>query len=206
MARKKNKRKVKRNLKHGGLQGLSPGFDKKRAWEAVKGGGILVLTAVGGGFLGAAIGKHSFFLGIPVAMTGKYFDNEYIVAAGLGMSVANGFQNATKPLSGTNGVDGFDAKQMAQDAKDRVSKFFDNFKDKLYISPEQPVDPSLQVPATTSASDGSTNGLGANENVQYFINPMSTNDLDLSAMERVEQQIAAMNHGTSGLEDIDREF
>jgi hypothetical protein len=206
MARKKNKRKVKRNLKHGGLQGISPDFDKKRVWEAVKGGGILVLTAVGGGFLGAAVGKHSFFLGIPVAMAGKYFDNEYIVAAGLGMSVANGFQNTTKPLSGTNGVDGFDVKQMTQDAKDRVSKFFENFKEKLYIAPTEVIDPSVQVPANTSASDGSTSGLGASENVQYFINPMSTNDLDLSAMERVEQQIASMNRGTSGLEDIDREF
>jgi hypothetical protein len=109
-------------------------------------------------------------------------------------------------LSGTNGVDGFDVKQMTQDAKDRVSKFFENFKEKLYIAPTEVIDPSVQVPANTSASDGSTSGLGASENVQYFINPMSTNDLDLSAMERVEQQIASMNRGTSGLEDIDREF
>lgn len=205
MGRKKNKRKVKRNWKQSGLQGISPGFDKERAWEAVKSGGILVLTAVGGGFLGAAIGRHSFFLGIPVAMAGKYFDNEYIVAAGLGMSVANGFQNTSKPLSGTGEVDGFDAKQMAQDAKDRVSKFFDNFKEKLYISPTKTSDPSGQVPATTAPSDGSTNGLAGDENVQYFINPMS-NGLDLSALERVEQQVAALNRGTSGLEDIDREF
>ena len=200
MGRKKNKRKVKRNWKQGGLQGIPSGFDKERAWEAVKGGGILVLTAVGGGFLGAAIGKHSFILGIPVAMAGKYYNNEYIVAAGLGMSVANGFQNANKPLSGTGEVDGFDVKQMAQDAKDRVGKFFDNFKEKLYMSPADSTD------SKAPTSDGSTNGLAGNENVQYFINPMSTKDLDLSAMERVEQQVAALNRGTNGLEDIDREF
>jgi hypothetical protein len=200
MGRKKNKRKVKRNWKHGGLQGIPSGFDKKRALNAVKDGGILVLTTIGGGLLGAAIGKHSLFVGIPVAMAGKYFDNDYIVAAGLGMSVSNGFQNATKPLNGTEQVDGLDMKQMAQDAKDRVGKFFDNFKEKLYMSPADSTD------SKAPASDGSTNGLAGNENVQYFINPMSTKDLDLSAMERVEQQVAALNRGTNGLEDIDREF
>jgi hypothetical protein len=204
MGRKKHKRK--RSRKQGGLQGVTQSISGSQLLGASKDGILQIASAFGGVILGAVVGKHSLLLGIPVTIAGRYIDNEYITAAGLGMTVSNGFQNATKPLSGTDGVDGFDVKQMTQDAKDRVSKFFENFKEKLYISPTEIIDPSIQVPATTSASEGSTSGLGASENVQYFINPMSTGDLDLSALERIEQQVAAMNRGTNGLEDIDREF
>jgi len=203
MGRKKNKQRGRRTKKHGGLQGISHSIDQNKIFEAVKNGGILVLATIGGGFLGAALGKHSLFVGVPVAMAGKYFNNEYIVAAGLGMSVSNGFQNANKSLNGTGEVDGFDVKQIAQDAKDRVGKFFDNFKEKLYMAPAEGNDSKT---ATSTTGDSGTNGLGASDNVQYFINPMSTKDLDLSAMERVEQQVAALNRGTNGLDDIDREF
>lgn len=197
MGRKKHKRGNKRKGKHGdGLQGVSQGFDIGKLGHAVKEGGLMLLTAIAAGGAGAALGKHSFLAGIPVTVAGRYFDNKYITAAGLGLSLSNGFQTEKKAAP-TSGVNGFDFKQVAEDAKERVGKYFENFKEKLYIP---------ATPAMPSATDG----LGAPDKVQYFINPYGTQELDLSAMERVEQQIASMNKTggteTNGFEDIDREF
>ncbi|HEY9048275.1 MAG TPA: hypothetical protein VIN08_20350 [Ohtaekwangia sp.] len=204
MGQKKHKRKSRKCKNHSGLQGIPASLDKERIWEAVKGGGLLVLTAFGGSLLGAAVGRHSLLFGAPITIAGKYMDNDYLLAVGLGMSMSNGFQTPVKPLNGMDDANGFDVKQIAQDAKDRVGKFFENFKDKLYIPADDAGD-AKQGAAGASSNTG-TNGLGASDNVQYFINPMSTKDLDLSAMERVEQQVAALNRGTNGIEDIDREF
>ncbi|SKC47346.1 hypothetical protein [Ohtaekwangia koreensis] len=194
MRRKKQKRKSRRSRKQGGLQGITQSVSGSKLWGTTKEGVFQIVAAFGGVILGAAVGKHSLLLGIPVTVAGRYINNDYIAAAGLGMTVSNGFQNATKPLSGADGVDGFDMKQIAQDAKDRVGKFFDNFKEKLYI------------PATDASSGEATNGLGEGDNVRYFVNPMNAKELDLSELDRIEQQVIAMNKGTSGLDDIDREF
>lgn len=185
MGRTKRK-KGKKSKKRGGLSGFTGAVSKGKALDALKEAGLMLVAGVAGGGAGAAIGRNSLLLGIGTAIAGSYFDNKYIIAAGLGLAVSN--VPATKS-SGVSGVDGFDFKQIAQDAKDRVGHYFDNFKEKLYI------------PASGSA----TNGLQGND-VKYFINPYSGNDLDLSAMDRVEEHVAAMNQGTDGLNDIDREF
>jgi len=187
MGRTKRK-KGKKSKKHGGLSGITSGFSKGRALGSLKDAGLVLLAGIAAGGAGAAFGKHSLLASIPVTIAGAYFDNKYILAAGVGLAVAN--VPSIKSTSGTNGVDGFDIKQIAQDAKDRVGTYFENFKEKLYIP----------------ASDSATNGLQGNDDTKYFINPYSTKDLDLSAMERVEEQVAAMNQSTNGLFDIDREF
>jgi hypothetical protein len=184
MGRTKRK-KGKKSKKRGGLSGFTAAVSKGKALNALKEAGLMLVAGIAGGGAGAAIGKNSLLLGIGTTLAGAYFDSKYVMAAGLGLAVSN--VPATK-TSNVSGVDGFDFKQIAQDAKDRVGQYFDNFKDKLYI----PVGLS-------------TNGLQGND-VKYFINPYSGNDLDLSAMERVEQHVAAMNQGTDGLNDIDREF
>jgi hypothetical protein len=183
MGRTKRK-KGKKSKKRGGLSGFTAAVSKGKALNALKEAGLMLVAGIAGGGAGAAIGKNSLLLGIGTTLAGAYFDSKYVMAAGLGLAVSN--VPATK--SSVSGVDGFDFKQIAQDAKDRVGQYFDNFKEKLYI------------PAGSS-----TNGLQGND-VKYFINPYSGNDLDLSAMERVEQHVAAMNQGTDGLSDIDREF
>jgi hypothetical protein len=184
MGRTKRK-KGKKSKKRGGLSGFTAAVSKGKALNALKEAGLMLVAGIAGGGAGAAIGKNSLLLGIGTTLAGAYFDSKYVMAAGLGLAVSN--VPATK-TSNVSGVDGFDFKQIAQDAKDRVGQYFDNFKEKLYI------------PAGSS-----TNGLQGND-VKYFINPYSGNDLDLSAMERVEQHVAAMNQGTDGLSDIDREF
>lgn len=189
MGRTKRK-KGERSKKQGGLSGFTDAISKRKGKALGALGGMLGVLAAGiaAGGAGAAMGRHSLLASAPVAFIGAYTENKYIIAAAVGLAACN----VPSILSGNvNGVDGFDLKQIAQNAKDRVGQYFDNFKEKLYI------------PA--SKSDG-TNGLQGGEEVKYFINPYNSNDIDMSALDRVNDEVLAMNEGTAGLFDIDREF
>jgi hypothetical protein len=159
--------------------------------QTTKEGLLMLLAAIAAGGAGAAIGKHSFLAGIPVTLIGVHKQNKYVIAAGLGLVMSNGFQKqgtATETAS-TESVEGFDFKQISADAKDRVGTFFKNFGEKLYLSKE------------TIA------GLAGDDDVTYFVNPYSKKELDMSAIDRIQEQIAQMNKsGTSGLSEVDREF
>jgi hypothetical protein len=158
--------------------------------------GLTLAAGIAAGFVGAALGKHSFVAGIPVTAIGIHKKNIYLTAAGLGLALSNGFQNAgqtdQQPAASTEGVDGI--KEITDQAKERVGNFLQNFKQKLYLSPT----PQPQA----------VMGLGENEQVTYFVNPYTgTGDLDMSAIDRLQEQIAQMNKpGTSGLDEPEREF
>lgn len=159
--------------------------------DTAKQGGLMLLAAIAAGGAGAAIGKHSLIAGIPITLFGVHKRNKYIIAAGLGLTLSNGFQPKTPPVT-TQGIGALDMKQIATEATDRVTTFFKNFADKLYLS----------KPTEQSA----TAGLG-DDQVTYFVNPYSNKELDMSAIDRIQEQIADMNKtGTSGLNEIDREF
>jgi hypothetical protein len=92
------------------------------------------------------------------------------------------------------GVDGFDMKQIAEQAKDRVGTFFKNFSEKLYISKAEPT-------ATAGLA-----GENSEEQVTYFVNPYNNSkELDMSAIDRIQEQIANMN-GMNAVEEVEREF
>src|SRR5688500_1405623 len=55
-------------------------------------GGILIAAAIAGAAAGAAIGRHSLIAGVPVAFLGVHKRNKYLIAAGLGLALSNGFQ------------------------------------------------------------------------------------------------------------------
>jgi hypothetical protein len=158
--------------------------------QTTKEGVLMLLAAIAAGGAGAALGKHSFIAGIPITLIGVHKQNKYVIAAGLGLVMSNGFQKAGAITTSTESVEGFDIKQIASDAKDRVGTFFKNFGEKLYLSKE------------TIA------GLaGDDEQVTYFVNPYSNKELDMSAIDRIQEQIAQMSKsGTSGLSEMDREF
>ena len=106
------------------------------------------------------------------------------------MTLSNGIQKPGQKTT-VQGVDGFDLKQMTKEAKDRVGTFFENFKGKLYLSPTPPA---------------TTDGLGEDE-VTYFVNPYNgTGEIDMSALDKVQEQIAQMNKNVSGTSEIEREF
>ncbi|MFD0998692.1 hypothetical protein ACFQ21_05210 [Ohtaekwangia kribbensis] len=187
MGRTKRK-KGKKSKKRGGLSGITGAITKGNNVDALKTAGGILLAGIAGGITAAAVGKISLLASIPVLFIGAKTENKFILAAGASLAVTSVV--IKKPTS-VSGVDGFDFKQIAEDAKDRVGQFFENFKEKLYI------------PA--SKSEG-TNGLYGGEQVKYFINPYNSNDDGMSELDRVNDDVLAMNEGTAGLFDIDREL
>lgn len=189
MARRKKRGKRKRGS---GLLGVTQTGANSYVVTA-KESALMLLAAIAAGGAGAAIGKHSLLVGLPVTIIGIHKKNKYITAAGLGFTLSNGFQNkAQAAVEQEVAVEGLgDIKQLATEAKYRVTTFFKNFGEKLYLP---------------KSVTGGTSGLGENE-VTYFVNPYSNKELDMSAIDRIQEQIAEMNRkGTSGLNEIEREF
>ena len=196
MGRVKGK-KNKKGKQNSTLSGTAQVMEHPIAQTVTK-GGLVLLTAIASGGAGAVLGKHSLLAGIPVTLIGFHKKNPYLIAAGLGLTLSNGFQNQNKPVAPVQGVDGFDLKLIAEEAKDRVGTFFKNFSEKLYISKAEPT-------ATSGLA-----GDNKEEQVTYFVNPYNeTKELDMSAIDRIQEQIASMNGGASGMsavEDPEREF
>jgi len=193
MGRTKRK-KGKKSKKHGGLFGFTQTTTGNKAVDTAKVGGGMLAATLAGGVLGAIIGKRSLLAGIPLLAYGAYKDNKYLMAAGLGLTVAPVIPAKAKSDSGVNG---FDFKELAQNAKDRVGQYFDSFKDKLYLSSSATGD--------STASGSATNGLQGNDDVKYFINPYQEASLD--EMERIgQQEIARAGQATFSFEDIEHEL
>lgn len=176
----KGKRRSKKKSKELGLFGVPVETTNK-----IKDTGIeFILTAasaVAGSGVGAAIGKPSLIASLPIIVFGIYRKNNYITAAGVGMFLSNGFQPKTSSDTTTNGID--DEVDGIEQAKERVSTFFRNFSDKLYLPKQEEATP--------------TNGLG--EAPTYFINPYNTqiegpSEVDMSQLDRVQQEIASMGN------------
>lgn len=190
---KARKKKDKKHTQGHALFGTAPVMEHPVAQTVTK-GGLVLLAAIAAGGAGAALGKHSLLAGIPVTLVGFHKKNPYIIAAGLGLTLSNGFQNQNK--ASVQGVDGFDFKQIAEEAKDRVGTFFKNFSEKLYLS----------KPAEPMATSGLAGDQKA-EQVTYFVNPYNeTKELDMSAIDRLQEQIASMNGGMNAVEETEREF
>src|SRR5436190_6491963 len=127
----RGKKKNKRGKKSQPLSGTGDNGKRKKPYmTTAKEGGLILLAVIAAGGAGAALGKHSLIAGTPLTFYGIHKDNPYIIAAGLGLTTSNGFQ---KPGKQTTSVNGFDMKQIAEEAKVRVGTFFQNFKEKLYL-------------------------------------------------------------------------
>jgi hypothetical protein len=194
MGRTKRK-KGKKSKKHGGLFGFTQTAKGNNAKDTAKISGGMLLATLAGGVLGAAIGKSSLLAGIPLLAYGAHKGNQYMMAAGLGLTVAPVIPTKTK--SDSSSVNGFDFKELAQNAKDRIGQYFDSFKDKLYLSSSTTND--------STASGSATNGLQGNDEVKYFVHPYQ--EESLAEMERVgEQEIARANQAVFSFDDIDHEL
>lgn len=209
---KHNRRRGKHHTKHEksrkgtGLFGTPPVMEHPVAQTLAK-GGLVLLTAIASGGAGAALGKHSLLAGIPLALYGFHKKNTYLIAAGLGFTLSNGFQSKNKKTAAVQGVDGFDVKQLAEEAKERIGTYFKNFSEKLYLPNEE------------TGTAGLAGQPEKEEQVTYFVNPYNNNpkEIDMSAIDRIQEQIANMQSGnranaissTNGLNDLEeseREF
>jgi len=196
MAKKKGKQKVNSYVSKSKKQGILSQMSQKlpteknasnTAIETIK---DVVICVLGGGLVGAAIGKPSLLVGLGVTGAGHYTGSRAAAMLGLGIMAANGFQSNKS----VNGMDGFDIASV----KDRIMTYKNNFVGKLYLDKLIPGKAPAEV----------TNGFGE---LQYFNYPNDVSGMndelsgELSALDRIERQLeeSGMAHmGVTGLDDI----
>lgn len=164
MAKKRKPRYAKKAKRQNFMQGFGSELDTKgnvKNTMLETGKGILV-GVLGGGLIGAAIGKPSLVVGIITTGVGHYSGNKLTQLLGLGIMAANGFQKVTS-VSGIEGLDG---------VKERVKAFKESFSEKLYLDKLK----------KRGISAGTTGGFG---DLQYFSYP----NQDLAALDAIEDQL-----------------
>lgn len=124
-------------------------------------------AGVSGAFVGGAIGRPSFVIGIVTTMAGHYFGSNKVASFGVGMIATGG-------ASIVGGVNGTPASGFAG-VKERMKAVASDFKHRLYV--DKFIKPKKK-------SDDGTSGLGQ---VQYFKYP--GNELDMGSLDAIEQEI-----------------
>ncbi len=165
--KKRKARYTKKAKRQNFMQGFgselqTKGDFKNSALETGKG---ILVGVLGGGLIGAAIGKPSLLIGIVTTGVGHYSGNKLTQLLGLGMMAANGFQKAAT-ISGVEGLEGLDG------VKERMQAFKESFSEKLYLD-------KLKKGGLAA---GTTAGFG---DLQYFSYPNG----DLAALDAIEDQL-----------------
>lgn len=129
----------------------------------------LVIGVIGGGIAGAIAGKFSLLAGAVVTGIGHYKKSRLATSFGIGMMASGTYRNA-ETMSGLTqgGLAG---------AKERVMSFKDAMTEKLFLD------------KILKKKTEATNGVGE---VRYFLpsNENQAGELDLSALDRIEKQVA----------------
>lgn len=163
MAKTRKRKYAKKAKRKNFMQGFGSELDTRgnvKNTMLETGKGILV-GVLGGGLIGAAIGKPSLLVGIVTTGVGHYSGNKLTQLLGLGIMAANGFQN-NNSVSGIEGLDG---------VKERVQAFRKSFAERLYLNKLK-----------KKSSVGTTSGFGE---LQYFSYP----NQDLAALDAIEDQL-----------------
>lgn len=165
MSKKKNRYQKKASKKHF-LSGMNEGLPTKGNPKntVLETGKDILIGVLGGGLIGAVVGKPSLIVGIATTGVGHYTGNKLVQILGIGMMAANGFQksNSVSGLSGLAGV------------KERLQAYKESMSEKFFL------DKIMKKKGTA------TNGIGE---LQYFSYPGSMNG-ELAALDDIEQQIA----------------
>ena len=165
MANKKRKNRYAKKAKRKNfMESFGSGLDTKGSMKnsALETGKDILVGVLGGGLIGAAIGKPSLLVGIVTTGVGHYSGNKLTQLLGIGLMAANGFQKNTS-VSGLEGMDG---------VKERVQAFKESLSDKIYLDKIK----------RKSLSSGTTSGFGE---LQYFSYPNN----DLAALDAIEDQL-----------------
>jgi len=167
--KKKNRYKQKANKKHF-LSGMNEGLPTKGNLKntLLESGKDILVGVLGGGLIGAIIGKPALPIGIVVTGAGHYTDNKLIQLMGIGIMAANTFQKAGTSVSGLEGLDG---------VKERLQAYRESMKEKFFLD---------KLMKKKSVAPTGTSGFGE---LQYFSYPNNMNG-HLAALDDIEQQIA----------------
>lgn len=164
MSKKKNRYQKQAKKKHF-LSGMNEGLPTKGDAKntMLETGKDILIGVLGGGLIGAAIGKPSLIVGIITTGAGHYTGNKLVQVLGIGMMAAGGFQKSTT-VSGLEGLDG---------VKERMQAFKQSMSERFYL------DKILKKKVVAA-----TNGIGE---FQYFTYPDTMGEL--AALNDIEKQI-----------------
>ncbi len=165
MAKKKNRYKQVARKKHF-LSGLNEGlYTKGNAKNTLlETGKDILIGVLGGGLIGAIIGKPSLPVGIITTGVGHFSGNKLVQILGIGIMSAGGFQKSGT-VSGMEGLDG---------VKERLQAYKESLKEKFFL------DKILK-------KNSLAGGIG---DLQYFSYPDNSLNGGLAALDDIEQQIA----------------
>lgn len=128
----------------------------------------LLVGVIGGGLVGAAIGKPSLLIGLGMTGAGHFMENRLATIFGIGIMASNGFQQ--KNVDGLDGLDG---------VKERINAYKDSFSEKLFLD------------ALMKKKSSGTSGFG---NLQYFNYQNEVNgDFDLQGDYEMNGHLAALD-------------
>ena len=163
MAKSRKKQYARKAKRKGFMQDFGSQLNTKGNIKntALETGKDILVGVLGGGLIGAAIGKPSLIIGIVTTGLGHYSGNKLTQLLGLGIMAANGFQKNTS-VSGIEGLEG---------VKERVQAFKESFSEKLFLDKLK-----------KKTSSGTTSGFG---DLQYFSYPNN----DLAALDAIEEQL-----------------
>ena len=199
--RRGRRRGGRRSYGLNGVSAKSKGFTAKKAGMTLLGTAGAVGLAIAGGSLGSLLQNWAWAGVAPLAI-GLYMDESnqgdkpdakkkrYIgkaltlIGVGSIMSLGTG-----KPVSAaTNGLDGEMECFDLEKGKQKMNMFLNNFKE------------SIKLPGRKAQVDG------FGDTPAYFMNPAGQ-PIDMSELDRISENIAAMNGGLSGEDDfIERDF
>lgn len=164
MARKRKTKYTKKAKRQTFMQSFGSDIKTKGSVKntAIATGKDILICVLGGGLIGAAIGRPSLAVGMAATGLGHYSGNKLTQLLGIGMMAANGFQRNTT-VSGIEGLDG---------VKERVQAFKESISERLYLDKLKRV-----------SSTGTTSGFG---DLQYFSYPNN----DLAALDDIENQLS----------------
>ncbi len=161
----KKNRYAKKAAKQGIMEQLNEGLDTKSNVKntLLETGTYLLISVVGGGLIGAMIGKPAFVAGLAVTGIGHFTGNRLAALTGLGMMASNGLAGS-KSVSGLEGVDGI---------KERVMAFKEDLLEKTYLN---------KLRSIGSGSKAAAKQVG---DLQYFNygNEVSGHDAALASIE-----------------------
>ena len=181
MSKKKNRYQKKASKKHF-LSGMNEGLPTKGNAKntMLETGKDILIGVLGGGLIGAVVGKPSLIVGIVTTGMGHYTGNKLVQILGIGMMAANGFQKGGA-VSGLNGLAG---------VKERLQAYKESMSEKFFL------DKIMKRKGTA------TNGIGE---LKYFSYPGSMNG-ELAALDDIEQQIAESAMQFQGQMSGDEDF
>jgi hypothetical protein len=175
MSKQKHNRYEKKAAKNSIVEHLANGLPTKHNVKntLLETGKDLVIGVLGGGLVGAAIGKPSLLVGLGVAGIGHFTEHHLATLFGIGIMAANGFQKQT--VSGLEGIDG---------VKERLEAYKENFAEKLYIKH-----------IITKKLDSGVHGMGELQFFNYANDIDELNEMrgelsnELKALDSIEKQI-----------------